>query len=381
MVHFIHTTHIHIPMKFSFPNDKGALPYQTILQMVRAGFISGAEDKNIRPASLDLSLSSEIYKVEGVFQPRAGETVRDVLKKIKKEKFSLDKPLVREQMYIARLNEKIELPRSIYAYCNPKSTSGRVDVHVRLIADGVSRYDALTPGYKGELWVSLVPKTFSVKMYEGLSLNQLRFFNSDTRLNELEIELASRQYNLLWSLNKARSFKFDELKIKDGDGSLILTLDLGGKVLGYEGIPSAEVLDLKNVGFYDSKKFFKPVSMKGDFLYLKKGSFYILSTNEAVRVPPELACEMVPMDEKSGEFRSHYAGFIDPGWGWGVKAEGKGRALTLEVRPFEDLIVRHNQPIAKIKFEKMTEVPQVVYDEVSSNYVKQVGPKLSKHFR
>jgi dCTP deaminase len=116
-------------------------------------------------------------------------------------------------------------------------------------------------------------------------------------------------------------------------------------------------------------------------VYLKKGAFYILSTNEAVRVPPELACEMVPMDERSGEFRSHYAGFIDPGWGWGEKGEGKGRPLTLEVRPFEDLIVRHGQPIAKIKFERVNEVPVAAYDSMGSNYIKQSGPKLAKHFK
>jgi len=366
----------------SFPNGRGALPYQTILQMIRAGFVSGANENNVKPASLDLSLSKEIYKVEGVFQPRVGETVRDVLKKIKKEKFSIDKPLSREQMYIARLNETLELPSSIYAYCNPKSTSGRVDVHVRLIADGVPRYDAVGPaGYKGELWVSIVPKTFSVTLFEGLSLNQLRFFNGDTRLNELETEIAMRQHDLLWSIPKDRSFKFEELKIKDSDGSLILTLDLEGKDLGYESMPSKEILDLSKIGHFNYKKFFKPIRKKGEYVYLKKGSFYILSTNEAVRVPPELACEMVPMDEKSGEFRSHYAGFIDPGWGWGKKGEGRGRALTLEVRPFEDLIVRHGQPIAKIKFEKMAEIPEMVYDSLASNYVNQTGPKLSKHFK
>lgn len=370
-------------MKISFfPNQKGALPHQTIVKMINAGFISGAQEKNVRPASLDVSLSSEIYKVEGIFQPRVGETVREVLKKIKKEKFSLDKPLVRDQMYIARLKETLDLPKSVYAFCNPKSTSGRVDVHVRLIADGVPRYDAVTPaGFKGELWVAIMPKSFPVKMYEGISLNQLRFFNTDTRLNELETELAMRQYDLIWNARKPRSFKYEELKIRDGDGSIILTLDLEGEVLGYEGVISNEVLDLSKISHYDAKKFFKPVKMKNGHLYLKKGSFYILSTNEAVRVPPELACEMVSMDERSGEFRSHYAGFIDPGWGWGEKGEGQGRQLTLEVRPFEDLIVRHNQPIAKIKFERLTEIPELVYDATNSNYVKQVGPKLAKHFK
>lgn len=361
---------------------KGALPYQTILAMMKAGFISGAKEENIRPASLDLSLSGEMYKVEGIFQPKIGETVRDVLKKVKKKKHDLKTPLVRDQMYIAKLNESLDLPESVYAYCNPKSTSGRVDAHVRLIADGVPRYDAINPaGFKGELWISIVPKTFSVKVFEGLSLNQVRFFNSDTRLNELEIEIAMRQYKLLWNIKKRRPYGYEEIKIRDNDGAVILTLDLSEKILGYEGIPSAQTLDLSKIKFYDFKKFFKPLKSQNGHVYLKKGAFYILSTNEAVRVPPELSCEMVPMDERSGEFRSHYAGFIDPGWGWGMKGEGKGRPLTLEVRPFEDLMVRNGQPIAKIKFERMTEIPDTVYDAVSSNYVKQSGPKLAKHFK
>ncbi len=364
------------------PNQKGALPHQTILKMIEAGFIVGAEAKNVRPASLDVSVSSEIYKVEGIFQPRVGETVRDVLKQIKKVKYSLDKPLMRDQMYIARLNETLDLPKTVYAFCNPKSTSGRVDLHVRLLADGVPRYDMVAPaGYKGELWIAIMPKTFPVKLFEGISLNQLRFFNADTRLNELEIELAMRQFNLIWSAQKEKAYTYDDLKIKDGDGSVILTIDLEGDVLGYESIEATAALDLSKIAHFDSKKFFKPVKLKNGYLYLEKGKFYILSTNEAVRVPPSLACEMVSMDDRSGEFRSHYAGFIDPGWGWGEKGEGKGRQLTLEVRPFEDLIIRHGQPIGKIRFEKMTEIPELVYDATSSNYIKQVGPKLAKHFK
>ncbi len=372
-------------MKSSFiHNHKGALPYQTILKMIQAGFIAGAQEKNVRPSSLDISVSREIYKVEGIFQPRTGETIRDVLKQIKKERYSLNKPLMRDQMYIARLNESLDLPKSVYAFCNPKSTSGRVDLHVRLLADGVARYDMVAPaGYKGELWIAIMPKTFPVQLFEGISLNQLRFFNSDTRLNELEIELAMRQYQLIWNARSEKAYSYDDLKIRDGDGSIILTIDLEGDVLGYEGIESKTKtpLDLSKIAHFDSKKFFKPVKLKNGYLYLEKGKFYILSTNEAVRVPPGLACEMVSMDDRSGEFRSHYAGFIDPGWGWGEKGEGKGRQLTLEVRPFEDLIIRHAQPIGKIRFEKMSELPELVYDATNSNYVRQFGPKLAKHFK
>ncbi len=369
-------------MKNQTSQKKGALPSQMILELLDAGFITGAQEANVRPSSLDLTVSDEIYIVEGIFQPKKKETVRQVLEQIKRKKHSLDKPLEREKMYMIRLNEKLDLPESVYAYCNPKSTSGRIDAHVRLLADGVSRYDSVNPGFKGELWISIVPKTFSIKLYEGVSLNQLRFFNTDTRLNDFELEVAMKKFKLLWSPKRNEAYDYTrDIRIRDNDGSLVLTLDLDGDVVGYEGLPSAHTVDLSKINFYDFKKFFKPVKKKGNYVYLKKGSFYILSTYERVRVPPDLACEMVPMDERSGEFRSHYAGFIDPGWGWGSDGEGKGRQLTLEVRPFEDLIVRQQQPIGKIKFERVAELPQASYDEIGSNYIKQSGPKLAKHFK
>lgn len=368
-------------MKRETKSGAGALPQQTMFDLIQAGCISGSKEANVRPASLDLSISSEIYKVEGIFQPKKNETVRQVLDKIQKIPYSLNKELKKNQMYLIRLNETFDLPKVIFGICNPKSSSGRLDVHVRLIADGVSRYDLVKTGFKGELWISVVPKTFAVKLYEGVSLNQMRFFNADTRLSEFEIELAMKKYKLLWRQKDNTAYDYKDITVRDNDGSLILTLDLENECLGYEGIASNTVVDLSKIKHYDHKKFFKPVKKKGDFVYLKKDSFYILSTHEAVRVPPELSCEMVSMDDRSGEFRSHYAGFIDPGWGWGKTGEGKGRPLTLEVRPFEDIIVRQGQPIGKIKFERMTEIPDLVYDATDSNYTVQSGPKLAKHFK
>lgn len=362
-------------------NGKGALPSQLIRQLLDAGFIKGSNLGNVKPSSLDLTLSDEIYKVDGIFQPRPNETVRQVLKQIKKIKYSFDKPLERDQMYIVRLNETLTLPDNVYAYCNPKSSSGRVDVHVRLITDKMSRYDTVEKGYKGELWVAIMSKTFFVKMSPGQSYNQLRFFNEDTRLSEMEFEIAMKQYNLIWSSKTKKPHSYSDFVIRDGDGSFIQTLDIMGDVVGYVGIKRDKVIDLGKIKHYDYSEFFEPLKRQGDFIHLKKDHFYILSTYEAVRIPPEFACEMVSMDDRSGEFRSHYAGFLDPGWGWGKKGEGKGRPFTLEVRPFEDLVIRHKQPIAKIKFERLTTIPDSVYDAMNSNYLKQSGPKLGKNFK
>jgi dCTP deaminase len=367
--------------KYFNASKSGVLPSQTIRDFFQAGFIKNSKNENIRPSSLDLSISDDIYEIEGIFQPKRKETVREVLNKIKNKKHSLNKPLECGKMYLIRLNETLDLPESVYAICNPKSTSGRIDVHVRLLADGVPRYDLLSKGFKGELWISVMPKTFPVKFFSGVSLNQLRFFNSDSRLNDFELEIEMKKNKLLWHRNTKNSYKYDEIDFRDNDSSVILTLDTTSKILGYEGVVSKNVVDLSKLKFYDSKKFFKPIKKIKGYVHLKKDCFYILSTHEAVRVPPNLACEMIPMDERSGEFRSHYAGFIDPGWGWGKDGEGVGRPLTLEVRPFEDILVREGQPISKIRFERLIDAPDVVYDATNSNYLVQSGPKLAKHFK
>ena len=359
----------------------GALPVQKIIDLINAGHIKGAIMENVKPASLDITLSSEIYEVEGIFQPKLTETVRDVLACIRHKKHLIKNPLTVGKIYLARLNEKLDLPDSVYAYCNPKSTTGRLDLHVRLLADKISRYDSVPMrGWKGELWVSIVPRTFSVKLSERLSLNQLRFFTADTRLSDFELGLAVEEFGMLWRVDGSK-YLYKEFLIKDNDSSIILTLDLSQKVIGYMAKQTKQVIDLSKIRHYNWKDFFEPIKKKGSFVYLKKDKFYILSTAESVRIPPCLASEMTPVDDRSGEFRSHYAGFLDPGWGWGVNGEGKGRPFTLEVRPFEDLVVRDRQPFAKIKFEKLLEDPDCAYDAMESNYKIQTGPRFAKHFK
>lgn len=360
----------------------GALPSQTIEEMIAREAIVGADSANVRPASLDLSLSEEVYSVQGIFQPRANETVREVLDLIEKKPHDLSQPMQRGEMYIARLNETLHLPRDVYGFCNPKSTTGRLDIHVRLIADGVPRYDTVSPaGWEGELWVSIVPKTFPIIASAGQSLNQLRFFNHDTRLSQSELEEAMNTHGLIWDKEQETPFSHEELSVRERDDSLILSLDGFHELIGYRGVPSDTPIDLANVGGYSATDFFEPVIKNDGYIYLKQNEFYILSTREGVKVPPDLACEMVPMDERSGEFRSHYAGFIDPGWGYGKDGEATGRPLTLEVRPFEDLVARDGQPIAKIRFERVTKTPTQNYDAMDSNYTAQSGPKLAKQFR
>ena len=361
----------------------GALPYQMILSMMNAGFIKNAQEKNISPASLDLTVSSEIYRAERMFQPRYGEKIRELIKSVGISQHDLNYPLEKGVTYIARLEETLELPNEIYGYCNPKSSTGRNDIHVRVLADGVPRYDAVAPaGFKGELWVIINPKSYPIKISCGETLSQLRFFNHNTRFDEFDLQIMLKNHQLVWDYSGKISYSYDDLKIKDNDGSIILTLDLISQdVIGYRCYCSNRILDLSKIDFYPLEDFFEPIKKQDGCVYLRRGDFYILSTRESVQVPPGLACEMVPMDERSGEFRSHYAGFIDPGRGWGKNGEQRGRPITLELRPFEDLIIRDNQPIGKIRFELMAEIPEIIYDnKTTSNYKKQIGPKLSKHF-
>lgn len=349
--------------------------------MLDAGFITGADPANIAPASLDLTLSDEIYRTEGIFQLHHGESVRDLLSYIKVTPHSPLEPLLQGEMYLARLNEHVTLPVGVYGYCNPKSSTGRLDVHVRVLADGVPRYDSLVPaGWKGELWIAIHPKSFPVLLTKKQALSQLRLFTADTRLTELDFQIALARHQLLWR-RSGTPITYDELVATDSDGVPVLSLDMDGPLLGWKSKRTDSVLDLGKIHAYDPHEFFDEVLAENGYVRLERGEFYILSTDEAVRVPPELACEMVSMDERSGDFRSHYAGFIDPGWGWGAGGEGSGRPFTLEVRPFEDLVVRHGQPIAKVKFERVTNTPDVLYDTRGSNYTVQSGPRLAKQFK
>ena len=178
------------------------------------------------------------------------------------------------------------------------------------------------------------------------------------------------------------ALRYEDLVTHDNDGTVILTALVEEGICGFECIATPEqVIDVANIAHYDAAEFFKPLTIDNGALRLERDKFYILSGAESVRIPPHLASEMVPIDERSGDFRSHYAGFLDPGWGFGADGEGTGRPFTLEVRPFENLVVRPGQPIAKIRFERMVAVPTFHYDTKQSNYLVQQGPKLGKQFK
>jgi dCTP deaminase len=366
----------------------GALPSQFITDLIDQGFILGAQHENVRPGSLDLQITGEVYRVCGAFLPSCNETVFEAIQRAEGIKLAGENILLeRGCCYALRLSEEIvSLPRNVYAYCNPKSSSGRVDIHVRLLADRVSRYDVVPKEYSGPLWILLVPKTFPVIVSPGLTLNQLRFFNQDTRLDELRLEINFSANGGMLFTPEGEMISYKDLKHSDRDGSILLSLGLNFDVPGFEAIEKGHPIDLSLKNHYDPRMFFREISFSGGgtsqkSISLKSGTFYILSTREHVRVSNSLACEMRPMDERSGDLRSHYAGFIDPGWGMGANGLGLGRPLTLEVRSFDSgIIICHGQPIAKIRYERMVELPREQYDQMSPTYGAQNGPKLGKYF-
>lgn len=368
----------------------GALPFQTIREMIEGGFIELSapslfrDFSQVQPASFDLTLAEEAYRVRSVFLPKSGEPICAAMKVVSPEPYDFKLPLDVGATYLIRLNERVTLPQEVYGYANPKSSSGRNDVHVRMLADGITRFDSISEkGYCGSLWTLVTPRSFRIKLKPGESLLQCRLFNRDTRFDtDDELEIVYQKDKLLFT-PEGEFIDYSRVMMRDHDGTLILTPNLDLDVVGYRCEGSQEVLDFSNRNFYDPADFFESIPRpKNGSLTLRRGDFYILSTKEFFRVPPTLAAEMVPVDIRAGEYRAQYAGYFDPGWGYGPDGSLNGAPAVLEVRSFEDnLVIRDGQPICKMKFERMAEVPEVVYGQTGSHYLRQTGPRLSKHFK
>lgn len=367
----------------------GVLPFQMIREMIEGGFIEVSppslfkDFSQVQPASLDLTLTEEAYRIRSVFLPKPGESVQAAMKIVSPEALDLKFPLDVGATYLIRLNEKMALPQEIYGYANPKSSSGRNDFHVRMLADGITRFDSIgEKGYRGSLWALVTPRSFRVKLNQGDSVLQVRFFNRDTRFDgDDELEVVYQKHKMLFT-PEGEFIDYSRILMKDHDGTLILTLNLDLDIVGYRCERSQEVLDFGKKYFYKPEDFFYPIPRpKNGAIVLRRGDFYIFATKEFFRVPLELAAEVVPVDIRAGDYRVHYAGYFDPGWGLGPDGSLKGAPAVLEIRPFEDnLIIRDGQPICKIKFERMVEVPEIVYGQ-GGHYLDQRGPRLSKHFK
>lgn len=358
----------------------GVLPFQTLTELFDSGFVVGMPLSYINPASIDLPLSDEAYRVVDSFLPRPGESVRSLLTEVGATPHNLSVPLEVGVTYLVRVEGKVKLPIGVYGYANPKSSTGRLNLHVVLVADGVPMYDALQHvGIQGgEVWVLISPGSFPVVVSPGLALSQLRLFNGPSFLDSLEISTAIGKYGLLFS---AEGRKYEEEECQRHSDSFYLSLSVKPGIIGWECRGTNRILDMSRIGHYLPEEFFIPVETRGGSVRLRAGSFYILSTEQRICVPPNFSAELRAMDPRMGEFRAHTAGYIDPGWGWGKEGEVKGRPITLEFVMFKPLMIRPGQNVVRIRYERMVEPPVVVYDAANSNYTMQGVAMLSKHFR
>lgn len=356
----------------------GVLPKQMLRELCTAGYIKGIDEQYLNPASIDLPLTDEAYRLESIFLPLKGEKVRDLLPLIGATRHNLDDPLEFGVPYLIRITGEWRLPSVVYGYSNPKSSTGRLGLFCRIVADGVDMYDALIgPGWTGEMWILVRPDCFPVLVKPGLALSQMRFFDGVSFLDDLHTELAIEKTGLLFDENGEKLSLQDTRRHAD---SFMLTLHVGD-TMGWESRWTRKILDMSKTNFYESEDFFKPIRITGGKDILRKGNFYILTTKERIMVPPGLSAELRPIDPRLGEYRSHDAGYVDEGWGCGPDGKECGRPITLELTPYEDMLVRDGQIIARIRYECMKEVSETLYDAAASNYTDQRTARLSKHFK
>jgi dCTP deaminase len=356
---------------------QGILPASRIRAMVDGGAIGLArplDADQIQPASLDLRLGERAYRVRASFLPGPGAAVADRLARVTLHEFSLADGAVLETgcVYIIPLMETLKLPADIAAAANPKSSTGRLDVFTRVITDRAREFDLVAAGYAGPLYIEVSPRTFPILVRAGSRLTQMRFRRGAARLSDADLIELHRRVRLVDG----------EARIDNG---LALSIDLagsGGKPLvGYRAKRHTAVIDVDRRAAYDPLDFFEPIAPRGNELVLDPDQFYILVSREAVHVPPEYAAEMVPFDPLVGEFRVHYAGFFDPGFGHSA-AGGNGSRAVLEVRSHEvPFILEHGQIVGRLVYERLTDRPERLYgQDMGSNYQAQ-GLKLSKHFK
>jgi dCTP deaminase len=373
-----------------FGTQFGLLPREKIELMMRRKMIRGVEDiegAQLQPASLDLRLGSKAYRVRASFLPGRAQSVEARLEGLvgADDAISLEgKGAVLERgcVYIIPLLEHLSLPESICGIANPKSSTGRLDIFTRLTTDGSDVFDRVTRGYVGPLYAEVAPRSFSVRVHKGTKLNQIRF----RRLNSQQLERTDfgLEDKELRSRHGTCALVDHELELR-GNG-LTLRVGLGAEpidgVIGYRAQKHADILDVNRVGAYRMSDFWEPIHARPDRrLILDPDEFYILASREKLRIPPDLAAEMVPIDPAMGEFRVHYAGFFDPGFGGGSDGSPSARAV-LEVRSYEvPFFLEDGQVIGRLVFEKMAEPPRMLYGEDDRSSYQGQGLKLSKHFR
>lgn len=354
----------------------GVLPAQTLRQLIANGALAAApaiRDDQLQPASLDLRLGPVAYRVRASFLAGQGRTVQGRLDEFTMHKVNLADGAVLEKncVYVIPLAERLALPPGVTAAANAKSSSGRLDLLTRTITDGGVEFDRIPEGYSGPLYAEVCPRSFSVLVREGQRLNQIRFRQGQAVLSDAE----------LLALHAADPLVSGEAVISEGLGFSVDLKPATGTLVGYRAKPHTGVVDLDRIGHYPASDFWEELHSRDGRIILDPGAFYILVSREAVTIPPDYAAEMAPYLAMVGEFRVHYAGFFDPGFGHAA-AGGAGSRGVLEVRCHEaPFVLEHGQVVGRLVYERMSERPETLYGAgMASNYQGQ-GLKLAKQFR
>lgn len=354
----------------------GVIPSQQIETMIASGQISAAlapVPDQIQPASLDLRLGHVAYRVRASFLAGHGRSVAERLAEFEMHRVDLSDGAVLEKgcVYVVPLQERLSLPTGMTAAASAKSSTGRLDLLTRVITDHGVEFDRVPDGYDGPLFAEICPRSFSVLVRPGLMLNQILFRQGRTFLSDAELA----------ALHADSPIVDGEAVISDGLGFSVDLKPKTGDLVGYRAKPHTGVIDLARIGQYDPAEFWEELHTTEGRLILDPGAFYILVSREAISIPPQVAAEMAPYLAMVGEFRVHYAGFFDPGFGWDG-AGGSGSRGVLEVRCHEaPFVLEHGQIVGRLVYEHMSALPRALYGrEIKSNYQGQ-GLKLSKHFR
>ena len=368
---------------------RGVLPAQALRRAIAGGVIKAArkiEDGQIQPASLDLRLGSKAYRLRSSFLPGAAR-IRDRLSDLQVgPALDLDNPdgavLNPGHPYLIELMERVRLPEATRAVANPRSSTGRLDIFTRVIAERATQFDAIEPGYEGALWLEIYSNTFTIGVRSGLSLAQLRLSTSDAALTAAEIEVLHGEEGLLFAPGTEPREPVATPAI--GNRGLLINVGLpnGNEYVGWRAKHHTPLLDLSETAAYDALDFWEPVrAERGGRLVLNPDAFYLLISREFVRIPPSVAAEMVAYDPTNGELRTHYAGFFDPGFGYGDQVSGT-RAV-LEVRAHDvPFMLEDGQPIARLAYEYMAEPPDRLYgDAALTSHFQRQAINLSRQFR
>lgn len=376
----------------SRPLGSGVLPFQELRAAVRDGWITAPRpitDAQLQPASLDLRLGATAYQLRASFLPFR-QSVESRLRQVDfadtdlvLDRLSLEAgaTLQRGSVYLVELLEALALPPAVRGRCNPKSTTGRLDIFTRILTDGSPRFDEIDAGYRGPLYLEIAPQSFPVRVATGHSLNQLRLLAGAPAVSDTQLARAYRALPLLYDGDTP--IPFADVVFNEGLG---MGIDLSGRetggIIGYRAHMNPPVVDLGRVDHYDPAEFWEPIKRPGRESYiLDANRFYILVSRERIRVPPEYAAEMVVYDAGAGEIRTHYAGFFDPGFGFG-DGSVLGTKVVMEVRAREvPFMVYHGQTLFKVGFERLTSRPERVYGvDIGSSYQRQTLT-LSTQFR